>query len=111
MKRIINLSAALLLGFVFTSFFSQVNAQTTSTTKKNVTDQQVTKKYTCPMHPEVVTDKPGKCPKCGMALVEKTGIKKDGMHNMQDMHDMHNMQKMNDSTMMKKDSAKIKKCC
>ena len=27
--------------------------------------------YTCPMHPEVVQDKPGHCPKCGMKLVEK----------------------------------------
>src|SRR5438105_12788018 len=27
--------------------------------------------YTCPMHPDVVSDKPGKCPKCGMALIEK----------------------------------------
>ncbi|TZG00346.1 multicopper oxidase domain-containing protein (plasmid) [Chryseobacterium panacisoli] len=27
--------------------------------------------YTCPMHPEVVSDKPGKCPKCGMDMVEK----------------------------------------
>ena len=25
-------------------------------------------KWTCPMHPEVVQDKPGPCPKCGMAL-------------------------------------------
>jgi len=29
------------------------------------------KQYTCSMHPEVVQDKPGKCPKCGMALTEK----------------------------------------
>lgn len=29
------------------------------------------KRYTCPMHPEVVRSDPGKCPKCGMALVEK----------------------------------------
>lgn len=29
-----------------------------------------TKKFTCPMHPEVISDKPGKCPKCGMNLVE-----------------------------------------
>ena len=27
--------------------------------------------YTCTMHPEVMTDKPGKCPKCGMTLVKK----------------------------------------
>jgi hypothetical protein len=27
--------------------------------------------YTCTMHPEVVSDKPGKCPKCGMKLVLK----------------------------------------
>ena len=25
-------------------------------------------RYTCPMHPEVVSDAPGACPKCGMAL-------------------------------------------
>lgn len=30
-----------------------------------------TVKYTCSMHPEVVQDKPGSCPKCGMKLIEK----------------------------------------
>ncbi|MBL8582747.1 MAG: heavy metal translocating P-type ATPase [Rhizobiaceae bacterium] len=29
--------------------------------------------YTCPMHPEVIRDEPGSCPKCGMAL-EPMGI-------------------------------------
>ena len=28
------------------------------------------KTYTCSMHPEVVSDKPGKCPKCNMELTE-----------------------------------------
>src|SRR5690554_2967038 len=30
-------------------------------------------KYTCPMHPEIITDKPHSCPLCGMAL-EPMGI-------------------------------------
>jgi Cu2+-exporting ATPase len=25
--------------------------------------------YTCPMHPEIIQDKPGNCPKCGMQLI------------------------------------------
>jgi transcription initiation factor IIE alpha subunit len=32
---------------------------------------EVTKVYTCPMHPEVALDKDGNCPKCGKPLVEK----------------------------------------
>ena len=28
--------------------------------------------YVCPMHPEVREDRPGPCPKCGMALESET---------------------------------------
>ena len=31
-------------------------------------NQHASGKYTCPMHQEVQSDKPGSCPKCGMAL-------------------------------------------
>ena len=37
-------------------------------------EQDKTEKYTCVMHPEVVMDHPGNCPKCGMKLVP---LKKD----------------------------------
>jgi ABC-type oligopeptide transport system substrate-binding subunit len=39
--------------------------------KSSTQNSGQTVKYTCSMHPDVVQDKPGKCPKCGMALVEK----------------------------------------
>ena len=35
--------------------------------------QRRVRSYTCPMHPEVLQDGPGDCPKCGMALVPMGG--------------------------------------
>lgn len=31
--------------------------------------------YTCPMHEEISSDKPGKCPKCGMDLVRRSELR------------------------------------
>jgi len=39
--------------------------------KKENTQKVQSATYTCPMHPEIHADKPGKCPKCGMTLVKE----------------------------------------
>ena len=64
------------------------------TSKGSATEQKQAVKtiYTCEMHPEVVSDKPGKCPKCGMELVKKevpatdtTNMKHDTTGSMKSM--------------------------
>ncbi|MBC7931242.1 MAG: SCO family protein [Rubrivivax sp.] len=39
-------------------------------TGKKAATQATAKVYACPMHPEVIVKSPGKCPKCGMNLME-----------------------------------------
>lgn len=40
-------------------------------------DQQTGTIYSCPMHPEIKEDKPGKCLHCGMDLVPVTSEKEE----------------------------------
>ena len=41
--------------------------------------------YTCPMHPEIVREKPGDCPICGMALEPVSGISDERNPELEDM--------------------------
>ena len=50
---------------------SMMNKDMKSSTKKKTTKKEMGMTYTCPMHPEVTSAKAGKCPKCGMDLVQK----------------------------------------
>lgn len=60
-KWLLPLLAVLLL------FSCKEKTETTSTATAHQHSEQT--KYTCPMHPDVIRDQPGKCPICGMDLV------------------------------------------
>ena len=55
-----------------TSKNEQSNTETTQTFNLDTTGLKSGEKfYQCEMDPEVLSDKPGNCPKCGMALTER----------------------------------------
>lgn len=58
---------------VFFAIGTTASAQkATSTAQKEIQKTM----YTCPMHPKVMSDKKGECPKCGMDLV----VSKEAVH-------------------------------
>jgi hypothetical protein len=63
-RLIFLLSGFLLLGVACNS---NSNKSNTDSLQQNESVAQIGQ-YTCPMHPEVVSDHPGDCPKCGMKL-------------------------------------------
>jgi hypothetical protein len=65
MKKIIFI---IVLASATTCMFPSCSGNATKTTEQTAAEKVV---YTCPMHPEVTSDKPGTCPKCGMDLVKK----------------------------------------
>ncbi|QEC69250.1 hypothetical protein FRZ67_18760 [Panacibacter ginsenosidivorans] len=70
------------------SVFAACNSSSSSDSKKDTmattpasdTSKMISAvKYTCTMHPEVISDTAGKCPKCGMEMVP---IKDSSMQKM-----------------------------
>ena len=56
---------------VFTILAITAFAQSETTPQSKSTKQQTTQiKYNCLMHPDITSDKPGKCSKCGMDLTQ-----------------------------------------
>ena len=65
MKKIL-IAIAILLAASTVTFAQDSTSKKASHSHKRTASA----KYTCSMHPEVVMNKPGKCPKCGMTLVK-----------------------------------------
>ncbi|MBI2722409.1 MAG: hypothetical protein HYX39_09560 [Bacteroidetes bacterium] len=58
-----------------TSFFALTGCKNSGEEKSKTEEtktEQSAEVYTCSMDPEVVSDKPGSCPKCNMDLEKKT---------------------------------------
>jgi Cu(I)/Ag(I) efflux system membrane fusion protein len=66
-KKIVLFSSILFMSLLL----SCTNSSKKQTEHQHALEEQEI--YTCPMHPEIIRDKPGKCPICGMDLVKKGG--------------------------------------
>jgi len=100
MKNKILFPVFLFAGILFITV--SINQAYGQTTPKNKTVTKETVKYTCPMHPEIIRDVPGKCPKCGMELVVKKDKKKSGMKDNSTMMKSDHTKMMHDTSSMKK---------
>jgi Cu(I)/Ag(I) efflux system membrane fusion protein len=58
--------------YIFLSAVLIMSCSKVEKAKEQIAEHAEVPTYTCPMHPEVEQDKPGKCPVCGMDLVLKT---------------------------------------
>jgi hypothetical protein len=74
MKKVMLMAVVIL--FSVASVFATTPTTLKSDTAKKAKSAKVI--YTCPMHRDVVSYKPGKCPKphCGMTLVKKSDLDK-----------------------------------
>lgn len=79
MKKLNSITIAIILAFSVSQFNVAAQNKQVQQPKKVEVKKDV---YTCPMHPEVVCDKAGTCPKCKMDLMLKKSDKKMNMMAM-----------------------------
>ena len=105
----------IVVALVFGSFqnmFAQQEKDKQDTTLTVASDSTIII-FTCSMHPEIISDKSGTCPKCGMELVKleegqkqskpmqhQMGMMMCSMHGMVDMNHKHDEPKKDNMKMM-----------
>lgn len=81
MARLVVLALILLAGCKTGNDTNESNRSGGPATGVHTGHNQATEQvaYTCPMHPQIVRDKPGTCPICGMDLVKKVSAGGDSL--------------------------------
>ena len=71
MKQKISIIAVVLILFGTSAwwFYGQYQNKNSDSKSRVVNSNKKVSQYTCPMHPHIMSDKPGRCPICGMDLV------------------------------------------
>ncbi len=65
--------------------------------------------YTCPMHPEVIKNEPGRCPACGMELIPQQQEPSHEGHDMSSMSHMDHERAMTDPAIAKQMEADMRR--
>lgn len=82
-------SILILLAAIAFIAISCINCSNKLENKANSHKELIESHYTCSMHSEVQSDKPGNCPKCGMELVEVRNSDSDSIQINQHSDTMH----------------------
>lgn len=62
--------SVIIIIFIAGYLLGSLGDKPSSTSKETASSEQaVSQKWTCSMHPQIITNKPGKCPICGMDLI------------------------------------------
>jgi hypothetical protein len=78
MKKVTLTAMAVLFSSMamFAAHLPTDKAQSDTVKTKKIKPATANVVYTCGMHPDVLSDKPGRCSKCGMELVKREPAKK-----------------------------------
>lgn len=86
-KIVITAVLSITLGLMVGWLIFRPSEESSGSREESASSVQSSKEiYTCPMHPSVISDRPGACPVCGMALVRKATVQEmsdDAIANLQ----------------------------
>jgi len=71
-NKSVKLVLAIIIAFILGYFVSSLTHKPSSVADKHPDKTSVSQKWTCSMHPQIITNKPGQCPICAMDLIPLT---------------------------------------